>query len=137
MIPCYTTELPTTQPGPSAQLLGSPSSEEVGNVEADAAGAAGTRRTGRDGGSSGRRTTAAGSAALCSPRGVRRAALPWRRAAGRHRRRARDPGAPALPARPAAGPRCRPATTTMFAAASLRSECLQIMRQHIQSNHFE
>lgn len=37
-----------------------PSSEEVDNVEADAAGAAGSRRTGMDGGSSGIHRVAAG-----------------------------------------------------------------------------
>lgn len=108
-----------------------PSSEEVDNVEADAAGAAGSRRTGMDGGSSGIHRVAAGSAATCR-RGGHRAAPPSPRAEGRNR--ARAPAAPARPARPAAGARCRPATTTMFAAASLRSECLQLMRINYKKN---
>lgn len=85
-----------------------------------AAAADGTRRTGRDGGSSaGRRTAAVGSAATCTADGGRTAG-PSHPAAGR--RRPAGPAAaarPACPARPVGAlRRCRPATTTTFAAAS-------------------
>lgn len=88
---------------------------------ADAAAAAAGTRTGRGGGSlAGSRTAAAaGSAPSCTRRGG--TAAPPSRPAGAPGW-ARGPAPPRGPR--AVGARCRPASRTTFAAASLRSACL-------------
>lgn len=99
-----------------------------GSAVVDAAAAAGGTRTGRGGGcaAGSRRAAAAGSAAACSRGGAGRAAPPWRRGAARRRARARLRRAPAAPSA-----RCHPTAMTTFAAASLRSACLELNNETI------
>lgn len=94
-----------------------------GNVVADAEAAAVGTHTGRDDDFSAgsRKAAAAGSVAACSRGDARRAAPPARRGAGLQATARPPRRAPAAPSA-----RCRPTAMTTFAAASLRSACLQL-----------